>query len=90
MSRPKVWSEDVENLYRFQLAGYRDEMEYRAFHQTEMVRKSLENGGKKRERDVVVWGKQGGEGRGRCWCWCEETIVEASFIAVHVCKSNVL
>lgn len=36
MSRPKVWSEDVENLYRFQLAGYRDELEYRAFHQSDL------------------------------------------------------
>jgi hypothetical protein len=26
--RPKLWSIEVENAYRFQLAGYRDEKEY--------------------------------------------------------------
>jgi len=31
MSRPKQWSEEVEEAYRFQLAGYRDAMEYQAF-----------------------------------------------------------
>jgi len=30
MSRPKQWTEEVEECYRFQLAGYRDEMEYQA------------------------------------------------------------
>ena len=30
MKRAKHWSEEVENAYRFQLAGYRDEMEYKA------------------------------------------------------------
>lgn len=28
MSRPKHWSEEVEEAYRFQLAGYRDNLEY--------------------------------------------------------------
>jgi len=28
MSRPKQWTEEVEEAYRFQLAGYRDAMEY--------------------------------------------------------------
>lgn len=37
MTRPKVWSEEVENAYRFQLAGFRDEQEYFAFHATEQV-----------------------------------------------------
>ncbi|ELT88739.1 hypothetical protein CAPTEDRAFT_161113 [Capitella teleta] len=30
MTRPKVWTEEVEEAYRFQLAGYRDETEYNA------------------------------------------------------------
>ncbi|XP_077983456.1 meiosis expressed gene 1 protein homolog [Glandiceps talaboti] len=30
MCRPKHWSEEVEEAYRFQIAGYRDEMEYTA------------------------------------------------------------
>uniref|UniRef100_A0A8C3U9B8 Transmembrane protein 243 n=1 Tax=Catharus ustulatus TaxID=91951 RepID=A0A8C3U9B8_CATUS len=29
MHRAKIWSDDVENLYRFQQAGYRDEVEYK-------------------------------------------------------------
>ncbi|XP_031564017.1 meiosis expressed gene 1 protein homolog isoform X2 [Actinia tenebrosa] len=28
VSRPKHWSEEVEEAYRFQIAGYRDEVEY--------------------------------------------------------------
>ena len=28
VTRAKVWSEEVEEAYRFQLAGYRDEAEY--------------------------------------------------------------
>lgn len=28
MMRPKTWSMEVENAYRYQLAGYRDEKEY--------------------------------------------------------------
>ena len=28
MTRAKHWSEEVENVYRFQLAGYKDEREY--------------------------------------------------------------
>ena len=28
--RPKSWSTEVENAYRFQIAGYRDEIEYKA------------------------------------------------------------
>lgn len=27
--RPTHWSKEVENAYRFQLAGYRDELEYK-------------------------------------------------------------
>lgn len=30
MSRPKKWSDEVEEVYRFQLAGYRDQTEYSA------------------------------------------------------------
>ncbi|XP_013390836.1 meiosis expressed gene 1 protein homolog [Lingula anatina] len=35
MVRPKHWSEEVENAYRFQLAGYRDVTEYKAIHNVE-------------------------------------------------------
>lgn len=34
----KNWSNHVENLYRFQLAGYRDEIEYKQVKQVDMVR----------------------------------------------------
>ncbi|NXE15012.1 MEIG1 protein, partial [Lophotis ruficrista] len=33
----KIWSDDVENLYRFQQAGYRDEVEYKQVKQVDMV-----------------------------------------------------
>jgi len=32
MTRPKKWTEEVEEVYRFQLAGYRDSTEYDAVH----------------------------------------------------------
>ncbi|CAF3266939.1 unnamed protein product [Rotaria socialis] len=31
--RPTHWSKEVENAYRFQLAGYRDELEYKRVRQ---------------------------------------------------------
>ncbi|NXG66296.1 MEIG1 protein, partial [Hemiprocne comata] len=31
------WSDDVENLYRFQQAGYRDEVEYKQVKQVDTV-----------------------------------------------------
>lgn len=34
----KNWSNHVENLYRFQLAGYRDEIEYKQVKQVDTVR----------------------------------------------------
>lgn len=34
--RPKSWSTEVENAYRFQLAGYRDEKEYRALRKSDV------------------------------------------------------
>ena len=37
MTRPKVWTEEVEEAYRFQLAGYRDETEYLAHKQGQEV-----------------------------------------------------
>jgi len=40
MTRPKVWSEEVEEAYRFQLAGYRDEREYVCVKKTEVLLKS--------------------------------------------------
>lgn len=36
MHRPKQWSTEVENAYRFQLAGYRDEMEYTSHRNIEV------------------------------------------------------
>ena len=36
--RPKSWSTEVENAYRFQLAGYRDEIEYMALNKREIDR----------------------------------------------------
>lgn len=36
--RPTHWSKEVENAYRFQLAGYRDEMEYKRVRQVAEVR----------------------------------------------------
>lgn len=35
--RPTHWSKEVENAYRFQLAGYRDEMEYKRVRQVAEV-----------------------------------------------------
>ncbi|XP_030336440.1 meiosis expressed gene 1 protein homolog isoform X2 [Strigops habroptila] len=35
--RAKKWSDGVENLYRFQQAGYRDEIEYKQVKQVDMV-----------------------------------------------------
>lgn len=34
--RPTTWSHEVENAYRFQLAGYRDEREYKALRNSEV------------------------------------------------------
>lgn len=34
----KNWSDEVENLYRFQQAGYRDEFEYKQVKQVDTVR----------------------------------------------------
>jgi hypothetical protein len=34
--RPKSWSTEVENAYRFQLAGYRDEKEYTALRKIDV------------------------------------------------------
>ena len=41
MTRPKVWSEEVEEAYRFQLAGYRDEKEYTTVIKTEVLHKCI-------------------------------------------------
>ncbi|XP_031414888.1 meiosis expressed gene 1 protein homolog [Clupea harengus] len=37
MSRASLWTDEIENLYRFQQAGYRDEKEYRQVKQVELV-----------------------------------------------------
>ncbi|KAK7823875.1 hypothetical protein U0070_020546 [Myodes glareolus] len=44
ISRAKKWSEEIENLYRFQQAGYRDEIEYRQVKQVAMVDRWPETG----------------------------------------------
>ncbi|KAM9467976.1 meiosis expressed gene 1 protein homolog [Clarias gariepinus] len=38
MSRARQWTDEVENLYRFQQAGYRDEREYRQIKQAKIDR----------------------------------------------------
>ncbi|KFV07228.1 Meiosis expressed 1, partial [Tauraco erythrolophus] len=40
----KKWSDDVENLYRFQQAGYRDEIEYKQIKQVDVVERWPETG----------------------------------------------
>ena len=37
VSRAKQWSEEVEEIFRFQEAGYRDEYEYNAFNPDQQV-----------------------------------------------------
>ncbi|KAM3858892.1 meiosis expressed gene 1 protein homolog [Diretmus argenteus] len=44
MSRAKEWTAEVENLYRFQQAGYRDELEYRQIKYGALVDKWPESG----------------------------------------------
>ncbi|XP_046340099.1 meiosis expressed gene 1 protein homolog [Haliotis rufescens] len=44
MVRGKKWSEEVEEAYRFQLAGYRDAAEYKIFHNTDHVDRWPHNG----------------------------------------------
>ncbi|KAM4615015.1 meiosis expressed gene 1 protein homolog [Polymixia lowei] len=44
MSRATGWTVEVENLYRFQQAGYRDELEYRQIKQVALIDKWPETG----------------------------------------------
>ncbi|KAI8745628.1 meiosis expressed 1 protein [Biomphalaria glabrata] len=44
MSRPTQWNEEVEEAYRFQLAGYRDEIEYKQVRKTDHVDRWPHNG----------------------------------------------
>ncbi|XP_067683845.1 meiosis expressed gene 1 protein homolog [Haliotis asinina] len=44
MMRGKQWNEEVEEAYRFQLAGYRDETEYKTFQKTDHVDRWPHNG----------------------------------------------
>ena len=39
--RPTHWSKEVENAYRFQLAGYRDELEYKRVRQVAEVEENI-------------------------------------------------
>jgi hypothetical protein len=43
LTRPTHWSKEVENAYRFQLAGYRDELEYKRIRQVAEVYKLTVN-----------------------------------------------
>ncbi|XP_054845188.1 meiosis expressed gene 1 protein homolog isoform X2 [Eublepharis macularius] len=42
--RAKTWSDEVENLYRFQQAGYRDEIEYKQVKHVAAVERWPETG----------------------------------------------
>uniref|UniRef100_A0A8C6U4N1 Meiosis/spermiogenesis associated 1 n=1 Tax=Neogobius melanostomus TaxID=47308 RepID=A0A8C6U4N1_9GOBI len=44
MSRAKVWTTEVENLFRFQQAGYRDELEYLQIKHGALIDKWPETG----------------------------------------------
>ncbi|XP_029020096.1 meiosis expressed gene 1 protein homolog [Betta splendens] len=44
MSRAKTWTAEVENLFRFQQAGYRDELEYIQVKQGASIDKWPETG----------------------------------------------
>ncbi|XP_062837876.1 meiosis expressed gene 1 protein homolog isoform X2 [Anolis carolinensis] len=44
IKRAKTWSNEVENLYRFQQAGYRDEIEYKQVKHVDMVERWPETG----------------------------------------------
>ncbi|AWO98343.1 Meiosis expr domain containing protein isoform 2 [Scophthalmus maximus] len=48
MSRARKWTMEVENLFRFQLAGYRDELEYIQVKQGASVDRWQESGFVKR------------------------------------------
>ncbi|KAM8907953.1 meiosis expressed gene 1 protein homolog isoform 1-T2 [Spinachia spinachia] len=57
MSRAKEWTAEVENLFRFQQAGYRDEMEYRQIKQGASIDKWPKSGFVKKlhRRDNTVF-----------------------------------
>lgn len=42
--RPKQWNEEVEEAYRFQVAGYRDEAEYKYISKENEIVRWPENG----------------------------------------------
>ncbi|KAM3833683.1 meiosis expressed gene 1 protein homolog [Vipera latastei] len=44
MQRAKTWSDEVEDLYRFQQAGYRDEIEYKQVKHVAAVERWPETG----------------------------------------------
>ncbi|XP_063165173.1 meiosis expressed gene 1 protein homolog isoform X2 [Candoia aspera] len=44
IQRAKTWSDEVENLYRFQQAGYRDEIEYKQVKHVDVVERWPETG----------------------------------------------
>merc|ERR1712142_167826 len=55
MSRAKSWSQDVEEIWRFQDAGYRDQSEYDAFNPNQEITR-WENGNiKKMQRKDGTW-----------------------------------
>ncbi|VEL14282.1 unnamed protein product [Protopolystoma xenopodis] len=44
MNRAYKWNEEVEDAYRFQLAGYRDEVEYKHFNDNLFVERWPDSG----------------------------------------------
>uniref|UniRef100_A0A674E123 Meiosis/spermiogenesis associated 1 n=1 Tax=Salmo trutta TaxID=8032 RepID=A0A674E123_SALTR len=40
----QTWTDEVENLYRFQQAGYRDELEYKQVKQVDLIDRWPETG----------------------------------------------
>ncbi|KAI1888167.1 hypothetical protein AGOR_G00182240 [Albula goreensis] len=44
MTHASNWTDEVENLYRFQQAGYRDELEYKQVKQVDLIDRWPETG----------------------------------------------
>lgn len=57
MKRAKQWSEEVENIFRFQEAGYRDEAEYKSIQNNDPERWQVHPGyvKKLRRRDGTFY-----------------------------------
>merc|ERR1719153_1515187 len=55
MSRAKTWSEDVEEVYRLQQAGYRDRHEYAAHYPDQEITRWENTRIKKVQRKDGLW-----------------------------------